>query len=443
MVVTTRLSSTKGIECDNSTNIQENNPGLQSLSMETTNTNMADTEVPIAPNEQPVWFKKVGSNIDTLTKKLSSIENKIDGLTESVNFACDSAKEAVERSKDVETKVVKLENENARLKRDFSALKSRVDQIDSQSRRDNLIFTGIKEVEREKWSDCEKSVRDIITNVLKMENGNDIHFERVHRNGIKSPGRTRNIIAKFSRYKDREAVWQNRKKLSKSGYTLLEDFPNEVQNERKLLIPILKVAKTMNSVKSAYLKVDKLFINEKGYTTKTLKDLPAEFNLQKMFTKNENGVTLFCSKYSPLSNLYSESPIVIEGVSYCSTEQYIQLMKATKFNDHTTAAKIKTETDPYKIMQLGKSVTNFKFQEWNQEVKDVMKKANMAKFQQLEDARVLLLESNANMIGEATLDKNYGIGLHLTDPTATDPSKWASNAFGQILMEIRNKLKST
>ena len=112
-----------------------------------------------------------------------------------------------------------------------------------------------------------------------------------------------------------------------------------------------------------------------------------------------------------------------------------------QFNDVRSAAKIKAEVDPYKIMFLGKHVENFKPATWKESVKDVLRKANMAKFQQVAVCRKLLLETNNNLLGEATLDKNFGIGLHLTDPSARDPSKWANNLFGNVLLEVRNELK--
>lgn len=315
-------------------------------------------------------------------------------------------------------------------------------KLESQSRRINLLFAGIKEKEgKETDKDCENSVRDIIMNTLRVQNGHAIQFDDVHRLGVKSPGKTRFIIAGFLSFKDREAVWKNRRNLSKSNYTLLEDFPAEIQHERKLLYPILKVAKSMEAVKSAYIKVDTLCINGKGYTTKSLNELPLELNLEKMFTQSKNGVTLFCSKYSPLSNLYSEFPIEIDNETYCSTEQYIQCTKATRFNDLQLAANIKAESDPYKIMALGKTVKNFDPVEWSQTVRNVLRKSNMAKFQQVAGARILLLENPDNMLGEATLDKTYGIGLHLTDPKATDPTNWTDNLFGNVLQEVRNELK--
>ena len=93
-------------------------------------------------------------------------------------------------------------------------------------------------------------------------------------------------------------------------------------------------------------------------------------------------------------------------------------------------------------MGLGKMVKGFKPAIWKKDVLSVLKKACSAKFHQVAFARETLLATNNGLIGEATLDKTYGIGLHLTDEAAKDPSNWlGENTFGNILQEIRNELK--
>ena len=424
----------------------ENIPKVDSVDLPSTTSMSDNTPSTVAPE----WFQQYEqrisqklSQLDTLGVRFSTIEEKLDEYQKSIDFACNAAKDVTERVTMIEKTAASLQNENAILKRDNERLTDRLVQLDSQSKRNNLIFNGVDEKQgRETWEQCEETVRQLICNNLKVQEGPSIKFERVHRNGEKKADKKRSIIAKFSNFKERDLVWNNRRKLSGSQFSMSEDFPIEIQNERKLLFPILKVVKTLQCVTSASIKFNKLYINGRWYTKDTIDKLPPEINLQSLFTKSENGVTLFCSKYSPLSNLYSESDFTIDGETYCSSEQYIQWRKAMLFNDEISAARIKAERNPYAIMGLGKKVKDFKLPTWKKECPSILKTACAAKIQQVPIARKALIETGDNVIGEATLDKNFGIGLNITDTAALIPDSWpGDNQFGKILMEIRNEVK--
>ena len=65
----------------------------------------------------------------------------------------------------------------------------------------------------------------------------------------------------------------------------------------------------------------------------------------------------------------------------------------------------------------------------------------MAKFSQVQTARQALLSTGRKVLGEATKDPIYGIGLNINDPAAEDPSKWTGdNLFGRVLTEIRSEI---
>ena len=95
--------------------------------------------------------------------------------------------------------------------------------------RDNLIFTKIPEAEGESNEQTEAALRKFMTEKLGMskERIKLIGFERVHRMGDKRH-RPRNVIAKFSRYKDREEVRKNAKSLKGTEHYVFQQFPPEV-----------------------------------------------------------------------------------------------------------------------------------------------------------------------------------------------------------------------
>lgn len=70
-----------------------------------------------------------------------------------------------------------------------------------------------------------------------------IKFERVHRMGPRKNGYSRNIVAKFVLFKEREIFRKEWKTLRGTQYFVHEQFPKEVVEKRKLLGPKLKAAR--------------------------------------------------------------------------------------------------------------------------------------------------------------------------------------------------------
>lgn len=130
---------------------------------------------------------------------------------------------------------------------------------------------------------CPNIVHDIMKNTMKIPNADEIKLVRAHRLGksTKDKSKPRPIIVKFHYFGDRRVVWKGRKnfKESKSGITVAEDFPVEIEMNRKKLVPYLKSAKGDKNVDYAFLNVDKLIVSTKtgqkfAYTVNNLDTVP-------------------------------------------------------------------------------------------------------------------------------------------------------------------------
>ncbi len=88
-------------------------------------------------------------------------------------------------------------------------------EIESQSRRDNILIDGIKETENE---DCSKNVQEVFKNIMNLENIAEMKIVRCHSLGVKrrESHKPRTIIIKFHLFGDRSTVWQARKQLKGS-----------------------------------------------------------------------------------------------------------------------------------------------------------------------------------------------------------------------------------
>lgn len=86
-----------------------------------------------------------------------------------------------------------------------------------------------------------------------------IKFERVHRMGPKSEGRSRKIVAKFTLFKEREFIRKQWKRLEGTPFFVHEQFPKEVSDKRRKLLPRLREAR--KDGKTAWLAYDTLYID--------------------------------------------------------------------------------------------------------------------------------------------------------------------------------------
>ena len=188
------------------------------------------------------------------------------------------------------TKVTTLE---AELK--FSQPKC--EQLEAQSRRENLRLYGMEEKQNETWEETAQNVRDYIRKDLDMDE-RDINIERAHR--LPSKEKPRPVIVKFSFYKDREKILKTYKQKKKDireventdaannggaqggaqglaehggldlyqdfrrDIHICEDFPARVIKARNGLRPFLRKAKSEGQ--NAYIRYDTLVIEDSAYT---------------------------------------------------------------------------------------------------------------------------------------------------------------------------------
>ena len=130
--------------------------------------------------------------------------------------------------------------------------------------RSNLLFSNIEEVPAGENEDCEKTIREFLENKMKIARDivTNIKFERVHRIGVNKSRYPRNIVAKFNLFKERELVRKSGVALKGTRYYVNEQFPKEVIEKRKQLLPKMKEARKNGH--NAWLAYDTLYIDGKA-----------------------------------------------------------------------------------------------------------------------------------------------------------------------------------
>jgi predicted NAD-dependent protein-ADP-ribosyltransferase YbiA (DUF1768 family) len=176
----------------------------------------------------------------------------------------------------------------------------------------------------------------------------------------------------------------------------------------------------------------------------------------------------FYSTKSPFSNFYP-SKFEAEGITFISSEQYMMYQKAVFFKDTEIAQKIldknqtplaqkflsgtvsakwileNTRTDwndlQSSIKAFGRQVRNYD-DTWDLNRVRIVTNGILAKFQQNEDIKKVLLATGSKTLVEAAPhDRIWGIGLAEKDAVLIPEAQWkGKNLLGKVLMDVRSKL---
>ncbi|XP_070564536.1 uncharacterized protein [Ptychodera flava] len=186
---------------------------------------------------------------------IKDVHGRVDELKEEVS----SLRKELERSY---RNCEKLAEENMNLKDSVSFLTRELDDMKGRMKRDNLLIYGIEQSPNETWEESESKVKSFISETLDLD-GSNFDFERVHRL-TNAKSRPQPIIAKFSRFKQREQVLQtSRRRLKNTPFGVSEDFSPMTREARRKLAPFLKKAR--DEGKRAFLNYDKLKIDGSLY----------------------------------------------------------------------------------------------------------------------------------------------------------------------------------
>lgn len=202
------------------------------------------------------------SRVVTMENHFNRMDNEMSEIKQKVNTSSDTIVkidrgllEAHDRIKDVDRQMAHLRHEN-------ETLKEKSIQQQARSMRDNLIFRGIQDT-----YDPEENTEETLVNFIKteLEIQDEINFHVVHRLKPKPDKSPRGIVAKFERRKDKHRVLSAAiyKLKDKPNFGVHDQYPTEIIERRKQLIPFLKDARQKQH--RAVLKEDKLFIDGRRF----------------------------------------------------------------------------------------------------------------------------------------------------------------------------------
>ncbi len=388
-------------------------------------------------NNVPAWARPLCKLIATMATSQHASHNELVATKESLG----------RRVIQSELVITQLKEKIAKLEAEKSELKQRMVSLESYQRRENLVFHGIDEAPAwESFNVLRDKIRDKILQKLNIPNYENIKFDRIHRLGAKkeNQARPRPIIVKFTFYSDKEAVLYANHHLRGTHYYISEDFPKEIQDERRRLYPFYKAAQKVYDKKQVKLRVNTLIIPAGKFNIHELDKLPEGLRPRDLAFKMDDNNAYYFGKDSELSNHNPNCPFTIGTTTYKNSAQYINVRKALFFNDRDTAEEIMKIEDPVAIKRLGKSIRNFDRNRWVAVCHDEIRPGLEEKFKQNNNARDLLLSTGTRAIAECSPhDDIMGIGIAIHDDRRQNNDNWGKNLMGTLLVNIRDGLNNT
>ena len=232
-----------------------------------------------------------------------------------------------------------------------------------------------------------------------------------------------------------------RKKNLPEGFFVDHEFTPEIEEKRKILRPILRLARSKDYYRGkCKLDEDKLVIEGNKYNVNTLNTLLQDLNGYNATSKFGEQCITFFGQLNPFSNLHS-APFKLDGKDYLTSEHYIQEACALHFRDKTSARHILSVKTPLEAKRIKSEIVGFKSEEWIKVAKATVKPGIAEKFKTHQGLANVLLATKGMTVAEATFNRFWGTGIPIHDPNSAKPDKLHGvGILGEILMEIRDDI---
>ncbi|MEW8107368.1 MAG: hypothetical protein AB2801_20365, partial [Candidatus Thiodiazotropha endolucinida] len=222
-----------------------------------------------------------------IRRDVKQMNKKFDGMERTVKDLKKDNQHLKQQNERLSKQVYELSNSVTKLEARAKESEKKNEQLEAQSRRDNLKFYGIEEDPKETWEQTETKLRTYLSDELQIDESS-IKIERAHR--LSSKASPRPIIAKFSFFKDKESILKTYRQKRKdrvntetteaTGNTnnvdenedstmrnkpirVSEDFPERVKNARMKLYPFLRSCHEKGT--QAFLRYDTLVVDGQPY----------------------------------------------------------------------------------------------------------------------------------------------------------------------------------
>lgn len=211
-------------------------------------------------NSMEAKFRSYDSDISMCKARIDHLEQSAQFLSDvhdeqaSIKVKLNSISNRIDVSKEVESRLLDIETKNLQQNLLFFAIDEKHDEKGGGN--------GNENADANRDENCVEVILDFCENKLKIENAKTkVEIAKAYRLGKpkNDKSKSRPIVAEFSKFSDREMVRNSSKQLKGTKFGISPQFPKEVLDRRKKLIPIMK--RERGNKKNAYLIGDKLYVD--------------------------------------------------------------------------------------------------------------------------------------------------------------------------------------
>lgn len=384
-------------------------------------------------------LKKQSENItkDAVDKQqlLEAVTKKSEALQKETNtqkLQLESLQKAEGRKRTAESSVDQLRQEVL-----YQKLKDQA----FQNRR-NLVITALPEQPNlSAYAEAKQFLKDQF-NISKP------NLDNAYRLGLPpQEGSTyaRPLVIAFTFLVDRNQIWRKRGDIKQTqGQKEIHmqlDIPKKLREDLQVLYRVVKAASLITEYKTASIRDYKLHLNGSEYYAADLETLPLPLRPSSIAAPRSDTTLVFFSKFCVLSNHYP-AEFTIKDTKFQHVEQYLAVKRAQLSGDENIIHNARNAKQPIEAKIILNSLREDHTNEWNQMVPDIALEGLRAKFKSNDDLANYLCDTEPLILGEASRDKTWGIGLTLDEKDVLDNSKWQKqgNLLGRTLMKIRGEL---
>lgn len=395
-------------------------------------------------------LQKAQSSLDSNSSRILELENKLlDGtpnwanaedLQEKIDLAaekkCNKLYEVLrEEVKKEVANDMEADKKTQEQKQAYQKLKDQ-----AFAKRQNLLVFGISESKSRE--EDRTAVLHFFSDKMAIKKPN---IETLYRLGAIKANKSRPILVKFSDINERWDIWKKRSTIKhdpKKPVWIQEDLPRKLREDNRVLLRILKTAKSMtNTPHEVRIQDFQIVFNGNKYDINNLHRLPREISPKMAFTPYSDEVVVFFTKHSPFSNHFP-CTFVVDTVTFNCVEQFLALQRAFLAKNKPLTHRVMGTNNPADH----KSVLNILHKDqpevWKEKSKSLIMSTLRAKFFQNRDLAQFLMDTYPRLIGEASKNEVWGIGLSLDSREVLDNTKWRKegNLLGISLSKIREEL---
>lgn len=216
-------------------------------------------------SQERVYKSAMDAVVKQMNDRIMKLESTVADLTTSLQFSqreIDDLKSTIkEYEKEKQDTKVKVDQQAAAInssKVQIESLEERCNYMEDYSRRNNIRITGMEEqTGGETWEQTAAKVLSLLDDKMQLPG---LELERAHRVGQHRDARPRTIVARFSRYSDREAVMRSARKLRGTNIYINDDLCAASQAIKNAQMPQLKQARAQGKI--AFFRHTKLIVKE-------------------------------------------------------------------------------------------------------------------------------------------------------------------------------------